>query len=442
MSNLNDMNTSPASATTLLRTLACPALTLALLASTGGSTFAVGNWPNWRGPAGNNSTPATRVPVKWSADEVAWKVALPGKGSSTPVVWNERIYLTVPSDGQDAVLAFDLNGKQLWETKLGPESPPRHRTLGSSCNSSPVTDGKGLFVYFRSGRLAALEFDGRVRWQQNLTEKFGAERLFWDQGSSPVVTDAHVILTRMHEGESWVAGFDNATGEIKWRQARNYRVPRENDNGYSTPVLFEHDGRKAFLIWGADHVTAHDAADGRLLWQVGDFNPEGTGFWPAISSPVVHGNMAVIPAGRDDRPKQSRVHGVRLGGSGDVTATHRAWKREDLGVFVPALAEYEGRVYLLRHRGEVVSLDPETGRTIWSASLPQAAAPYYSSPVIAGGVLYAAREDGVVFAARIGEKFELLGENPMGERIIATPVPVANRLLIRGDRHLFCIAGK
>ncbi len=442
--NLNAMNTKPAFRPNLLPTLARPALTLALITLAAGPAFSVGagHWPTWRGPAGNNSTPATGFPVKWSADQAAWKVALPGKGSSTPIVWNELIYLTAPSDGQDSVLAFDLNGKKLWETKLGAESPPRHRTLGSSCNSSPVTDGKGLFVYFRSGRLAALEFDGRVRWQKNLTEQFGPENLFWDQGSSPVVTDQHVILTRMHEGESWVAGFDKATGEIKWRQARNYEVPRENDNGYSTPVLFEQDGRKAFLVWGADRVTAHDATDGRLLWQAGDFNPEATAFWPAISSPVVHGNMAIIPAGRDDRPRQSRVHGIRLGGSGDVTATHRVWKREDLGVFVPALAEYEGRVYLLRHRGEVVSLDPATGRTIWTASLPQAAAPYYSSPVIAGGVLYAAREDGVVFAARVGEKFELLGENPMGERIIATPVPVTNRLLIRGDRHLFCIAAK
>jgi outer membrane protein assembly factor BamB len=179
-----------------------------------------------------------------------------------------------------------------------------------------------------------------------------------------------------------------------------------------------------------------------VLWTAGGFNPDGTGFWPAISSPVIHGNIAVIPVGRDDRQNQSRVHGIKLGGSGDVTDTHRAWKRDDIGVFVPSLAEYEGRVYLLRHRGEIVCLDPATGRTIWSESLPRAAAPYYSSPVIANGVLYAAREDGVVFTAKVGEKFELLGENPMDERIIATPVPVANRLFIRGDNHLFCIAEK
>ena len=120
------------------------------------------------------------------------------------------------------------------------------------------------------------------------------------------------------------------------------------------------------------------------------------------------------------------MHGIRLGGQGDVTATNRVWLRDDVGVFVCAPVAYDGRVYLLRHRGEIVCLDPATGQTVWSGSLPKASAPYYSSPTIANGVLYAAREDGVIFAAGVGEKFELLGENPMGERIIASPAPVGD----------------
>lgn len=413
---------------------------LALIALTTAATAA--NWPTWRGPAGTGSTTVGQPPVKWSVDQPAWKSALPGKGSSTPIAWNNRIFLTTPAGGEDAVMAFDLDGKQLWLSKLGPESQPKHRTLGSSCNASPVTDGQGVFVYFRSGRLAALELDGTVRWQHDLAERFGAERLFWDQGSSPVVTDQHVVLARMHQGESWVAGFDKRTGELKWQQPRQFKTPIENDNGYSTPFLFEQGGRRALLVWGADHATAHDAADGSLLWTAGGFNPEGTGYWPAIASPIIHGNLAIIPVGRDDRPNQAHVYGVKLGGSGDVTTSHRAWHRDDLGVFVTAPASYDGRIYLLRHRGEVVCLDPADGRTVWSGSLPRAAAPFYASPSIAQGVLYAAREDGVVFAVRVGEKFELLGENPMGERIVATPVPLGDRLLLRGDVHLFCLSGK
>lgn len=404
----------------------------------GASTEA--QWPNWRGPAGNGSTTSGTYPSRWNPDQPAWKVALPGKGSSSPVVWKDRIYLTSPDDGQDAVLAFDLDGKLLWKTQLGPATGAKHRTLGSSCNASPVTDGQGVFVYFKSGHFAALEPDGTVRWKLNLTERFGQEQLFWDQGSSPMLTERQVILARMHQGESWVAGFDKATGTLSWQVARNYKTPPENDNGYTTPILFEHEGQPALLVWGADHLTAHRATDGQLVWSAGGFNPNSTGYWPAIASPVIHDDMVVVPVGRDDRPGQARVFGVKLGGRGDVTTSHRAWQRDDLGVFVTSPAVYDGRVYLLRHRGELVCLDPATGKTRWSESFPRAAAPYYASPLIAQGIIYAAREDGVVFTARVGERFELLGEHPCGERLVATPVAAANRVLFRGDQHLFCVA--
>lgn len=396
------------------------------------------DWPSWRGPDANGGIATGVYPTNWTASDVLWKAALPGKGSSTPIVLNQRIYLTAPAGGQDALLAFDLAGKLLWETRLGSASPPKHRSLGSSCNASPVTDGQGIYVYYKSGNFAAVDLDGQVRWQTNLVEQFGSERLFWDQGSSPVVTAQHVILPRMHGGDSWIAGFDKATGVLRWKEARNYKVPTENDNGYSTPVLFRHKGREALLLWGADHLTAHDAADGKLLWSCGGFNPQGTGFWPAIATPVIVRDLVVVPVGRDDRG-QARMHGIRLGGSGDVSASHRAWKREDLGVFVCSPAEYKGRVYLLRHRGEVVCLNPSDGSTIWSGAFPRDRSDYYSSPVVAQGVLYAAREDGVVFAARVEDKFELLSENRMEERIIGSPVPVDGRILLRGDGHLFCI---
>jgi outer membrane protein assembly factor BamB len=398
------------------------------------------DWPAWRGPSATGSIPSGSIPTRWTADSAAWKIALPGKGVSTPVVWRDRIYLTTPAGGQDGVLALDAAGKQLWLTKLGAESRPRHKTLASSCNASPVTDGTGLFVRFRSGRLAALELDGRIRWQINLDERFGPEQLFWDTGSSPVVTARDVIVARMHHGDSWVAGFDKATGELRWQQKRNYETPSENDNGYTTPVFFDCQGRPAFLVWGAEHLTAHDAVSGKLLWSCGGFNPRAIINWPAIATPVIHAGIAIVPVGRDDRQGQARLHGIRLDGAGDVTATHRAWQRDDLGVFCCAPAEYQGRVYLLRNRGGVVCLDPATGKTLWDAALPAGKAAYYASPLVVNGILVAAREDGTVFTARVGERFELLGENPLGERIVASPVPLGDRLLLRGDKHLFCIA--
>jgi hypothetical protein len=147
--------------------------------------------------------------------------------------------------------------------------------------------------------------------------------------------------------------------------------------------------------------------------------------------------MAIVPYGRGDR-----LHGVKLGGAGDVTATHRLWVRKDTGSFVPTPAAFEGRVYLLRDAGEVVCLDPVTGQTLWKGALPKTSNKYYASPLVADGKLYAAREDGVVFLARVEGKFEVLAENNFGERVIASPVPVANRLLFRGEKHLFCVSAE
>ena len=397
------------------------------------------DWPSWRGPTGSGSTSAGSYPTAWNVENVSWKFTLPGKGSSTPILWHDRIYLTTPDNGQDAVLALNLQGRQMWLTRLGTQSPPKQRILSSGCNGSPVTDGQGIFVYFRSGRLSALELDGSVRWTVDLATKFGPEKLFWDSGTSPVLTDEYVILSRLHQGDSWIAGFDKATGALHWQQKRNYDVPSENDNGYTTPVFFQYQGRVAFLIWGADHPTAHSASDGSVLWTCGQFNPEGKTNWPTIASPVLCGNVAIVPVGRDDRPNQGHVQAIRLDGTGDVTGTQRVWQRDDVGVFVSSLAEYQGRVYLLRPHGSIVCLDPATGSTIWTGSLPRTNASFYASPVIANGVLYAAREDGVVFAVRVQDKFELLSENPMHERIIASPAIADGRLLLRGDEHLFCV---
>ncbi|MGA2866604.1 MAG: PQQ-binding-like beta-propeller repeat protein [Verrucomicrobiota bacterium] len=398
------------------------------------------NWPRWRGPHDNGSTAQGSYPVKWDTTNLLWQAPLPGKGCSTPVVWAKQIFLTATVEGLDAALAYDWAGKPLWQTTLGPGQAGK-RLNSSGSNPSPATDGQGLFVYFKSGALAALGFDGKVRWQTNLVAGFGRETLFWDQGTSPVLTDNTVVIARMHHGESWLAAFDKASGKLRWKVARNYETPVEGDNSYTTPIVIGLQDKEAVLVWGAEHVTAHAAADGRLLWSCGGFNPRAMGHWPTVASPVVAGEVVVVASGRADRA-QPRLEGIKLGGAGDVTATHCLWQREDTGTFVPTPAEYEGRLYLLRDRGEVECLDPATGKTLWRQALPKASASYYASPAIAAGKLYAAREDGVVFVAQVAGRFELLAENRLGEQIIASPVPVGNRLLLRGERHLFCVAGE
>ena len=255
-----------------------------------------------------------------------------------------------------------------------------------------------------------------------------------------MLTDKHVIFTRMHKGESWLAAFDKQTGKLAWKVDRNYDVPVECDHGYTTPLVIQHQGQEAILVWGAQHLTIHGGNDGKVLWTCGNFNPESNKLWPAIAMPVIVDDIAVIAFGRNDR-KIPRLFGVRLSGSGDVTETNHAWLRDDISTFVPSPAAYQGNVYLVRDRGEVECVNPKDGKNIWSDAFPKSRSNFYASPMIAGGLLYAAREDGVVFVASVKNgKFELLSENDMGEPVIGSPIPNGDRILLRGEANLYCLS--
>lgn len=414
--------------------LAC-SLVLAIQTVAAGS-----HWANWRGPDQNGVMTDGQYPVTWTPESVLWRLEVDGKGYSTPVVWDKTIYLTTGAEGINTVLAVDWSGRLLWQTQLGPEERGRHQN-GSGSNPSAVTDGVGVFVFFKSGAFAALERDGTVRWQTNLFERFGKDERFFDFGTSPVLTEKHVVMTHMHDGDSWVAAFDKNSGQLAWKVSRNYKTPRENSQGYTTPIVYSQQGTEALLIWGGEHLTAYKAADGSLLWSCGGFNPEGTAQWPAVASPAICGDVAVVAFGRGDR-RQPRLHGIKLGSSGDVTKTHRLWMRSDTGPFIPTPASYKGRVYMLSDRGEIDCLDPVTGKTLWSGVLPEGRGNFYTSPLIAGGHLYAARETGIFYVSKLGDGCELVSTIDMKDRIIASPIALSDRLLIRTDKYLFCIAGK
>ncbi len=398
------------------------------------------NWPRWRGPDSNGTMTSGNYPVSWDTDKPLWKTAIPGKGCSTPIIWNKTLYLTTGIEGVDTVMALDWSGKPLWQTPLGPEKAGRH-TNASGSNPSPTTDGSAVFVFFKSGRFAALELDGTVRWQTNLFERYGEDKRFWDFGTSPVQTNKAVVMAHMHMGDSWLAAFDKATGEVHWKVPRNYKTATEGDQGYSTPVVFSHQGTEALLVWGGHHLTAHDAADGSIIWSCGDFNPNDTKLWPAVASPLIVGDVAVVPCGRDDK-RQPRLHGIKMGGSGDVTQTHRLWKRTDTGPFIPCPTVHQGRVYITCDRGRIDCLDPLTGESYWSDSFPKGQGKFYGSPLIAGGHLYASRESGTVFVLSLKDKFEIIAEIDMNDRIIASPIAISDRLFIRTLHHLFCIGNE
>ena len=395
------------------------------------------DWPSWRGPAGSGSISGDNFPSALDPKEAIWKTELSGKGCSTPIVVKEKIFVTVPDDGNDSLACFDPDGNLLWQTPFGQEKSGKHRN-GSGSNASPVSDGSAVFAYFKSGTLCAVDVDGTVRWQKDLTKLYGKTELYWDHGTSPVLTDDYVIMARMHGGDSWVAAFDKKDGHEVWKVERNFETPREGDHGYATPVVLNVDSKESVLVYGAEQLTLHEASTGKSYWSCGNFNPDKTELWPTIATPVIVNDIAVVAAGRNDR-RLPLLYGISLKGSGDVTETGHVWKRDDTGTFVPSPATLDGKVYLLRDMGEFECLDPTTGETQWAGKFPKHRNKFYSSPLIAGGKLYAIREDGVMFVADISNgKLDVLSEHKLGESVIGSPIPMGDRILVRGEKHLYC----
>ena len=402
------------------------------------------NWPNWRGPALDGVAAGTGFATTWSPEaHVAWKVTLPGLGASTPAVWGDAIVLTCAIDGNDAAICFDRSGKERWRRSLGPEKPGKH-AKATGCNPSPVTDGKHVWVYFKSGELAALDLaTGAVAWRENLQDRFGADTLWWDLGTSPVLTKDAVVVAVMQTGPSYLAAFGRTDGKLLWKHDRNLDAPEEAAQSYSTPLVVKGEEKfgepaEVMFVLGADHVTAHAAADGRELWRVGGLNPAGEKYFRSIASPVVAGDLVIAPYARG-----STLTAVKRGGKGDVTKSHVAWARKDLGADVPTPACQDGKVVVCTDQGKVACLDAPTGKTLWEGELPKNRHAYSASPVLLDGKILVTREDGQSAllagpAAGVG-RFEVVGEGSVGEMTVATPVCVDGRIFLRTHDSLWCI---
>ena len=397
------------------------------------------NWPQWRGPDMNGCAAPGNYPVRFSATEgVLWKVALPGKGGSTPIVYNGRIVLTsgvgFGAEGDDGVLCFDWTGKQIWQVTLGKQRPGKN-PRGSGSNPSVVTDGVRLFAYFKSGTLVALNFDGEILWKINLQELYGKDSLFWDLGTSPVLADGNVVVAVMHEADSYMVALKQETGEIAWKVDRNFVCKMESGQSYTTPLVVRKENMTILVVWCADHLTGHDATTGETTWLCGGFNPAQRTMWRVIASPIISGNMAVVPYGRG-----KHLAGVNIDGSGDVTETARLWEKKGIGTDVATPVSSDGKVYLVNFKGKVWCLDIGTGREIWQTRLPKGEGMFYSSPVLADDKLYFCRERGSVYVCKVGlTGMQVLNETSFDDFFVASPVLVDDKVLLRGEKNLYCI---
>lgn len=400
---------------------------------------AVDQWPAWRGAEQNGATSAKAPAALSLENNLAWKAELPGRGCSTPIVSGGRIFLTTEIGDEDGVLAFDLSGKELWRATLGDLRPGRGQRVGSGANSSPVTDGKTVFAYFKSGNFAALDFEGKVLWKKNLEEQYGEDKLWWDKGTSPVLAGGNVVVAIMHtEGDSYLVSFDKKTGKEVWKTRREYETEPESGDAYTTPQVVGINGVETIVSWGANHLTGHNAKNGKLLWEVDGFNPDNNKYWRVIASTAISGDVCLVPYARGNA-----IAGIKL--DTKSSKPQWLWKREELGSDSSTPIAFEGKAIILKDsgptRGRVTCVDLETGKTLWESELPRSASKFYASPILANDTLYIAREDGTVFAARVTSSgLKDVEEIALQEAVIASPAAVGGKVLIRSDQHLYCFA--
>lgn len=434
------------------------ALLWALIAS---AAAAAQNWPNWRGPAFNGSSEETGLPVQFSPTQgVKWAAELPGPSAATPIIWNDSVFVssTDPKAMKLVALCLDrATGKVKWRHEAGSGYQPGG--LGNAiqlddrsnyASPSPVTDGKRVVFFYGNGDLIAYDMDGKQLWRRNLQKEYGDFCFQWTFSSTPQLFDGRLyvqVLQRDREvwgrgkdgSESFLLALDPATGKQLWRVVRPSPARMESREAFTTPIPFTHQGRKEILLAGGDILTGHDAATGKELWRWGTWNAQHrNGSYRLVPSPVAGGGV-VLGCG----PKREPVFAVKAGGSGDLSANGLRWqseRRSPVTTDVPTPLFYRGRFYVLSDVRKALScVDPKDGGVLWTTELPGPMC--WGSPTGADGKVYLINLWGEVHVVD-AEKGQILATNPMAEEQdhIRSSIAVAQgALFIRTNTHLYCV---
>lgn len=397
------------------------------------------NWPAWRGPNGSGVVSEVKGPQAFSKER-SWQKKLAARACSTPVVWDGKVFVTGLIGEQDSVQCFDLkNGDELWKKELGPARLGRTQRIGSSANSSPITDGKALFVYFKSGTVASLSFDGKVKWSIKLDEVFPPDKLLWDRGTSPVLAGGHLVIAVLQQkGTSYLGAINPADGKKVWMTERPHKSKGETGDSYSSPFVTTIDGVETIVTWGADQLTGHNAKSGKLIWHCGGFNPTNHAVWRSIASPAATEGVAIVPFGREEF-----VGAIKMGGKGDITDSAWLWKKKGWGSDTTTPAAHRGLSLVLtdrgKNRGTLTMVNATSGDLLWQETLPKSVHTFCASPTVAGRTVYVARQDGTIFAGDLSrEGLANVRQTTVDDGIIASPVVVDGRLLVRSDGFLTC----
>ena len=379
-------------------------------------------WPGFRGH-GDSHSEATNLPVEWSdRKNLLWDITLPGYGQSSPVIWRDRVFVTAvdgPNKEQAFVLCYDLrSGRELWRRAVATTEKVKVGNTVSQAAPTPVVDGKRLYVFFETGDLVALDHRGRQVWGRQMTGDYGGVKGPHGLGSSLAANRRHLFIAISHLGVSFVMAIDKSDGRTVWR------TDRKSGMAWGTPLLLTYQGREQLVVRGNDGVTSYDTVDGKPLWFVNGMKGA------PMPSPTLAGDLLIV--GSDQK---EGTLAIRLGGSGDVTASHVTWRPAEATSYFSSPLVHRGLVYLVSKVGIAYCLDLATGREVWRQRL--GVGECWASPLAVGDRIYIFSNEGKTLVLRAGRQYEPLAENTISdlERIYGVAA-VDDALFLRSGRRL------
>ncbi len=433
---------------------------LVLAAFTGGlrADEAQDNWPTWRGPLASGVSPTGNPPLTWSETQnIRWKVPVPGKGTSSPIVWGDRIFFLtaietdrvgMPEPVQTSesnepapfhggknpknVYKFDVvcldrsDGKTLWQ-KTACETVPHegHHPNHGFASYSPVTDGTCVWASFGSRGVHCYDLNGEHKWSRDLGRM--KTKMMFGEGSSPALAGDALIVVMDHEGDSFIHALDKHTGRTLWKQAR------DEDTAWATPAIATVESRMQVIVSATNRIRSYDAGTGAMIWQCGGQTQN------VIPSPIVSSGLVFCTSGF----RGSELQAIELGHAGDLTGTSAIrWQVSKATPYVPSPILYGDNLYVCSMNKAAISCyHAETGRLNFAQENLDAVKDIYASPVGAAGRVYFVGRKGVTQVIANAEKLDILATSKLDDEFDASPAVAGSQIFLKGKRSLYCISG-
>ncbi len=386
----------------------------------------------FRGPTGQGISSETKLPVTWSATKnIKWKTPLPGKGWSSPIVFEDHVFLTASTEEGVScrVICIDrTDGSIAWTTEVHRQKPGAMRKQNSYATPTPVTDGKQVYSVFYDGTVTAVDFSGKLVWKNSEVNFFSLHGL----GASPILVNGQLIMpfdgsSREKTEVGWkvpwekavVLSLDAENGSVRWKGKRG-----KSRVGHVTPILV--DNGSQLVSAGGDRVQGFDPTTGRRIWSV---YSQGEGVTP---SPVVGDGLIYTSSGFE----APTLRAIRLGGKGDVTKTHIAWEQKRGVAALSSLLYIKPYLYSISRDNILHCLEASSGEIVWTERLSGV---HWASPVYADGRIYILSEEGVTLVLRPGPKYDEVARNDISVRCLASMAVSQGNFYIRSDQDLYCI---